>query len=79
MGTAKCGPACLVVWGLGEKNPRLPDYALFIIHPTSKALLNFLYSIYESVDLRGFSFEIEACEKFYHRYIVDIPRIKFFI
>jgi hypothetical protein len=28
MGTAKCGPACLVVWGLGEKNPRLPDYAL---------------------------------------------------
>jgi hypothetical protein len=26
---------------------------------------------------RGFSFKIKACEKFYHRHIVDIPRIKF--
>jgi hypothetical protein len=21
----QCGPACCLVWGLGEKNPRLPD------------------------------------------------------
>jgi len=35
--------------------------------------------INESVDLIGFSFEIEAYEKFYHRHIVDIPRIKFFL
>ena len=25
-GTARCGPACRVVWGPGERNPRLPDY-----------------------------------------------------
>ena len=25
MGTAWCGPACQVVWGLGERFPRLPD------------------------------------------------------
>jgi len=25
----------------------------------------------------GFLFEIKACEKFYHRHILDIPRIKF--
>ncbi len=25
LGTAWCGPACQVVWGLGEKIPRLPD------------------------------------------------------
>jgi len=31
----------------------------------------------ESVDLIGFSFE--AYKKFYHRHIVDIPRIKFFV
>jgi len=24
--TARCEPACQVVWRLGEKNPRLPDY-----------------------------------------------------
>jgi len=24
-----------------------------------------------------FSFKIKACEKFYHRHIIDIPRIKF--
>jgi hypothetical protein len=30
-----------------------------------------------SVQKRGFSFKIKACEKFYHRHIVDIPRIKF--
>ena len=24
-----------------------------------------------------FWFEIKACEKFYHRHIIDIPRIKF--
>ncbi len=35
--------------------------------------------IYEPVDLIGFLSDIEAYEKFYHRYIVDIPRIKFFI
>jgi len=33
----------------------------------------------ESVDLIGFSFEVKAYEKFYHRHIVDIPRIKFFV
>jgi hypothetical protein len=27
---------------------------------------------YESVDLIGFSFEIEAYEKFYHRHIIDV-------
>ena len=26
LGTARCGPARRVVWGPGEKNPRLPDY-----------------------------------------------------
>lgn len=26
MGTAWCGPACQVVWGLGERFPRLPDW-----------------------------------------------------
>jgi hypothetical protein len=31
----------------------------------------------ESVDLIGFSFKVEAYEKFYRR--PDIPRIKFFI
>jgi hypothetical protein len=25
----------------------------------------------------GFSFKIKACEKFYHRHIVNFPRIKF--
>jgi len=35
--------------------------------------------IYESVDLLGFSFKVEAYEKFYHRHIIDIPRIKFFV
>jgi len=30
-----------------------------------------------SVQKRGFLFEIKACEKFYRRHIVDIPRIKF--
>jgi hypothetical protein len=35
--------------------------------------------IIESVDLRGFSFKVEAYKKFYHRHIVDIPRIKFFV
>jgi hypothetical protein len=27
LGTARCGPARRVVWGLGEKIPRLPAYA----------------------------------------------------
>ena len=36
-------------------------------------------SMYESVDLIGFSFEVEAYEKFYHRHIVDIPRTKLFV
>jgi len=35
--------------------------------------------IHESVDLIGFSFKVEAYEKFYHRHMVDIPRIKFFV
>ena len=30
MGTAWCGPACQVVWGLGERFPRLPDWAKFV-------------------------------------------------
>ena len=25
IGTARCGPACRVVWGAGARNPRLPD------------------------------------------------------
>ncbi len=33
--------------------------------------------IYESVDLIGFLSDVEAYGKFYHRHIVDIPRIKF--
>jgi len=32
-----------------------------------------------SIDLIGFSFKIEAYEKFYHRYIVNISRKKFFV
>src|SRR3990172_7457658 len=45
LGTARCGPACRVVWGLGEKNPRLPDSAmasplkaitLLIIYPEAR-------------------------------------------
>ncbi len=43
-----------VVWGLGEKNLRLPDSA------SPLKTVGYL-------------------EKFYHRHIVDIPRIKFFI
>ena len=35
--------------------------------------------MYESVDLIGFLSDIEAYGKFYHRHIVDIPRMKFFI
>ncbi len=38
-----------------------------------------LHSMDESVDLIGFLFEIKAYEKFYHRHMVDIPRIKFFV
>jgi len=30
-----------------------------------------------SIQKRGILVEIKACEKFYHRHIVDIPRIKF--
>ena len=30
-----------------------------------------------SIPQRGILVEIKACEKFYHRHIVDIPRIKF--
>ena len=37
--------------------------------------LRFLYIV--SVQKRGFLFKIKACEKFYRRHIVDIPRIKF--
>ncbi len=36
-------------------------------------------SIYESVDLIAFWFDVEINGKFYRRHIVDIPRIKFFI
>jgi len=25
----------------------------------------------------GFLFKIKACDEFYHRHIIDIPRIKF--
>ena len=32
LATARCGPARRVVWGLGEKNPRLPDYAIICIY-----------------------------------------------
>jgi hypothetical protein len=34
-------------------------------------------AIYESVDLIGFSFKVEAYKKFYHRPL--IPRIKFIV
>jgi len=37
-----------------------------------------IHGIYESVDLIGFLFEVKAYEKFYHRHVADIPRIKFF-
>ncbi|MFO7644980.1 MAG: hypothetical protein R6W95_11415, partial [Desulfosarcina sp.] len=30
-----------------------------------------------SIQKRGILVEIKACEKFYHRHIDDIPRIKF--
>jgi hypothetical protein len=29
------------------------------------------------IQKRGILVEIKACEKFYHRHMVDIPRIKF--
>jgi hypothetical protein len=32
-GNAPCGPACGVLWGLGERNPRLPDWASFLFKP----------------------------------------------
>jgi len=38
-----------------------------------------VWVIYEPVDLSASSFDIEAKEKFYHRYMVYIPRIKFFV
>jgi len=41
-------------------------------------ILHIIY-IDEPVDLIRFSFEVKAYEKFYHRHIVDIPRIKFFV
>ncbi len=33
----------------------------------------------ESIDLIGFSFEIKAYGKIYHRHMVDITRINFFV
>jgi len=38
-----------------------------------------MVTMYESVDLIGFSFEIKAYKKFYQRHIIDIPRIKFLV
>ena len=35
--------------------------------------------INESVYLIDFLFKVKAYEKFYHRHIADIPRIKFFV
>ena len=32
---------------------------------------------YEPFAKLRFSFKIKACEKFYHRHMIDIPRIKF--
>ena len=38
----------------------------------------FPYAIYYGcLEKLGFSFKVKACEKFYRRHIVDIPRIKF--
>ncbi|MDY0039357.1 MAG: hypothetical protein RBS57_03530 [Desulforhabdus sp.] len=37
LGTARCGPARRVVWGLGEKNPRLPASALADVKPPHKS------------------------------------------
>jgi hypothetical protein len=39
-GNAPCGPACGVLWELGERNPRLPDSALFDSGPSLRLLLN---------------------------------------
>ncbi len=33
---------------------------------------------YGYLEKLGFSFNIEGFEKFYHRHMIDIPRIKFF-
>jgi len=37
----------------------------------------FITSRLVSIQKRGILLEIKACEKFYHRHSVDIPRIKF--
>ncbi len=46
-----------------------------------KGLIGWMYpaNIDESVDLIAFLFNIEANKKFYHRHIVDNPRIKFLV
>ncbi|MCP3890208.1 MAG: hypothetical protein GY702_15255 [Desulfobulbaceae bacterium] len=45
----------------------------------SAGLEDLCEAIDESVDLIAFLFNIEANKKFYHRHIVDIPRIKFLV
>jgi hypothetical protein len=45
-------------------------------HMQQPEQLNWLLSIEPFAKLR-FSFKIKACEKFYHRHMIDIPRIKF--
>jgi hypothetical protein len=39
--------------------------------------LTAIFLLHEPFAKRRFSFKIKACEKFYHRHIMDIPRIKF--
>ncbi len=59
----------------GTVYPQLPGAANYIIQ------VRFHYSdtIYESVDLIAFLFNIEANKKIYHRHIIDIPRINFLV
>ena len=41
------------------------------------AHLNLIILPYEPFAKLRFLFKIKACEKFYHRHMIDIPRIKF--
>ena len=41
------------------------------------AHLNLIILPYKPFAKLRFLFKIKACEKFYHRHMIDIPRIKF--
>ena len=57
---------------------RLLEIFLHIYQEDQKTIANCKkrYKIEPFAKLR-FSFKIKACEKFYHRHMIDIPRIKF--